>query len=679
MINVLYSSSSLYLQQHAKQPINWQLWTKESIDLAVIHNKPIFLSIGYSSCHWCHVMSREVFEDSLIAEFINENFVPIKVDREERPDIDQIYTAAVQAMGLQVGWPLNLFLLPNQKPFYAVNYVQLNKWERLLHSVVNAFHNHRQELEKSAESFINTIALHWKSLPAGLHKKIELENVIFWYTYLYQHLDLENGGLMGTPKFPISSLANFLLHYYQLTQNVNAIKSHRLMLLKIAQGGIYDHIGGGFARYTIDALWRVPHFEKMLYDNALLVSMYSYGYCNNKDPLYKNRIIETLDFVKKTMCNNNTGAFYNSVNASSGEQEGDFYLWTQDEIEKILEPDVAKIIINHYNISKQGNWHNGYNVLYADPISNVKNSRLDIEKISNAKQKLYNLRLQRSQPIVDKKFISTHQGMAIVALMDGYFALGGDYYLHSAMRTADFVKNKFILDDNRLLRVYSLDNKQSNEGFLDSYAWIIKAFITLYQATFDNDLIHIANNLLTYVLRNFCDKESKLLYYSPFSDHRLICRSKEIFDNPVPSSNAIMAENLLHLGLMLDNNIYTKLSYDMVTEVRSKLDSEIQYLSHWAIVALYHIIHTPVVTLSGTNATNWAYIIKSNFMNKVIVRLCNDIESTNSLKQNGLLSEDRTSACICIGDMCLKSVGDLEEVVLEIRENISLAVQRQKI
>jgi uncharacterized protein YyaL (SSP411 family) len=673
MINNLQTSRSLYLLQHAAQPINWQIWEKKSLDLAIAQNKPILLSVGYSSCHWCHVMSREVFEDITTAEFINKHFIPIKVDREERPDIDQVYTAAVKAMGVQVGWPMNLFLLPNQRPFYVVNYVELANWQKLLHSIIDAFNNHREALEESGKNFMQSLLIAWQPSPHSLPKKVELMDMALWYASLLQHLDMKNGGLLGAPKFPLSSLANFLLSYYDLLQDKTALESHNLMLTKIAQGGIYDHIDGGFSRYATDEFWRIPHFEKMFYDNALLVSAYSHGYFNSQDPTYKQCIVDTLAFCMSTMSDNYLGVFYNSVDASEGEQEGDFYLWTQDEIEKILEPGDAKVITHYYNISKSGNWHSGYNVLLVDEKNNKTISQHDIYIISQAKKKLYSARLKRKQPTVDKKIISTHQGMAIVALIDAYIAIGNEDYLDSAIRTASFVRHNLILNNNSLVRIDDLKDQELSEGFLDSYAWIIKAFTALYQFTLDRDLIRIADDLLRYVLQNFADTESSLLYYSSSSTSQLICRSKDIYDTPIPSSNAIMAENLLCLGLVLDNHKYMRLSCSMTYEIKSKLDTEIQYLSHWALIILYQITIIPVIAISGVKAKNWAQAIKTNFMNRVIVRLLGDTDSIGSLMKNSTLSKEKTAAHICIGDICLRPIEDLENTFLKLRKILDKA------
>ena len=584
MPNRLLHATSLYLRQHAQQPVDWYPWGEEALQKALQEDKPLLVSIGYAACHWCHVMAREAFEDPEAAMLMNEHFVCIKVDREERPDIDQVYVAALQAMGLQAGWPLHVFLMPDQKPFYGGNYFSLAAWKQVLKQVVQAFQDHREQLTVSAAQFTQALNKEAMGLSGKEHTVIQPQQI---FEELYQALDQEHGGLKGAPKFPMPSVGLFLLHYYRTTQDQKALAQLELTLERMAYGSICDQLGGGFARYTTDEAWRVPHFEKMLYDNGQLLSLYAQAYTVTQKPLYKKVVRETVDFVTRELMQEDCG-FYSALDADSEGVEGKFYTWTQTEIEAVL-GEKAPFFIQKFNVTPSGNWEQGVNILYQQSGSAPTATN---DALEQARQKLLAAREQRKRPARDEKVITSWNAMMIQGLVDAYNALGEARYLTLASRNAKFIE-KCLQQDIQLYHSYS-QGQLGARGYLEDYAWVAKAWISLYQVIFEERWISAAEALTKYTLEHFYDKEAGLCHFVEESEAQLIVRPKGLFDEVIPSPNSVMAHNLWDLGVLLENTVYANMAKKMLRKISPSFLHHAAYLANWATLSIRQS-HTPIV------------------------------------------------------------------------------------
>ncbi|MEL6412953.1 MAG: thioredoxin domain-containing protein, partial [Bacteroidota bacterium] len=441
MPNHLAHSTSPYLQQHAHQPVDWYPWGEVALAKALQEDKPILLSIGYAACHWCHVMAKTSFEDALVAALMNTHFVCIKVDREERPDVDRVYVAALQAMGLPVGWPLHAFLLPNQQPFYGGLYFAPDAWKQVLSAVAQAFRRHRPHLEATAGQLTATLQAQCSPVLPSQSVDFTHQDAQKSFQQIYTQLDLVHGGLQGAPKFPMPSVGNFLLHYHELTGDERALAQLHCTLAHMASGGLYDQLGGGFARYTTDATWRIPHFEKMLCDNGLLLSLYAQTQAISPNARYLRVIRETVDFLVQTMLHPE-GAFYSALDADSEGVEGKFYTWTLAEVEDVLGP-LAPSFTAYFNITAAGNWQQGANVLYttagSEPTAQIEASR----------QQLHQVRMRRQPPARDEQIITAWNAMVLQGLVDAYWAVDERDWLDLALRNARFIE-QYLLQGHRL-------------------------------------------------------------------------------------------------------------------------------------------------------------------------------------------------------------------------------------
>lgn len=606
MPNRLLHTTSPYLLQHAHQPVDWHPWGKEALQKSFKEDKPLLVSIGYAACHWCHVMAREAFEDPEAAALMNKHFICIKVDREERPDVDQVYVAALQAMGLQAGWPLHVFLLPDQKPFYGGNYFQPEAWKQLLEQVSQAFRDHREQLTASAAQFTQALNEEITELSGEeLSESIVIQPHQIFET-VYQSLDQENGGLKGAPKFPMPSVGTFLLHYYRATQDEKALKPLNCSLEGMAHGGIYDQLGGGFARYTTDEAWRIPHFEKMLYDNGQLLSLYAQAYTVTQKPLYRKVVQETVNFVTRELMNE-AGGFYSALDADSEGIEGKFYTWTQAAIEEVLGEE-APLFIQKFNVTTSGNWEGGANILYQKADSAVE------DQIEQARQQLLVARGCRNRPVRDEKVITSWNAMMLQGLADAYNAWGEEKYLTLALRNAQFIE-KHLQQDTRLYHSYSR-GQWGAPGYLEDYAAVAKAWISLYQATFEEHWLFAAETLTQYALEHFYDKDAGLFHFVEESEAQLIARPKEIFDNVTPSANSVMAHNLWSLGVLLDKQAYANTAAQMLQKISPSFFRHATYLANWATLYMRQLQPAVVVAVVGPACRTWALTLQQHLRGK---------------------------------------------------------------
>ena len=656
-MNRLQTETSPYLLQHAQNPVNWFPWGTEVLAKAKTENKPILVSIGYSACHWCHVMEHESFEKDEVAEVMNRHFISIKIDREERPDIDAIYMDAVQAMGVQGGWPLNVFLMPDGKPFYGGTYYPKQNWIKLLEAVHHGFTNNQSELQKSAEGFTENMLF-------SDSEKYNLltDNQIFtkddldvMYQKLAQSFDSDWGGFQRSPKFPMPSIWMFLLKYPHLQNNEEALNHLKFTLNKMVMGGIYDQLGGGFARYSVDGEWFCPHFEKMLYDNGQMVSLYSQAYTLTQEPLYKETVYETIEWLAREMTSPE-GGFYSALDADSEGVEGKFYVWTKQEIDDIL-GDKSEEFCRVYQIDRNGNWEHGVNILW-------KNEPVLNSQFSESIQKLMIKRAERIRPGLDDKILCSWNGLMLNGLVDAYRAFGEEMFLVLALKNAHFIKDNFLKND---ILSHSYKNGQTKiQGFLEDYASVIDAYTNLYQATFEENWLHLAEKLTLYVCQNFYDEKEQLFCFTDKNAEELIARKKEIFDNVIPCSNSMMARNLYTLGVLLDRQDFKDLSVLMLSKMKNLLLSNVDYLTNWACLSTQMVSPTAEIAIVGKDTKSFRKEIDLTFYpNKVISGTLS--ESSLPLLENRTSKDGETQIFVCYNKTCQLPVKSVEEAWRQLR------------
>lgn len=568
--NRLIQEKSPYLLQHAYNPVNWYPWGEEAFQKAIKENKPVFLSIGYSTCHWCHVMERESFEDEEVAKILNENFVSIKVDREERPDLDNIYMTVCQAMTGSGGWPLSIFLTPEKKPFFAGTYFP--KIERfgnpgfiaILKKISDLWRTNREKVISSSEQVTDILQSMAVLKPGEILTRETLQRA---YEQLASSFDSIYGGFGTSPKFPTPHNYTFLLRWWKRSNNPTALEMVEKSLERIGHGGIYDHLGGGFHRYSTDEYWLVPHFEKMLYDQALLAIAYTEAYQATGKMLYADTVKGIFAYVLRDMTSPE-GGFYSAEDADSEGVEGKFYVWTPDEIIKILGEKEGKIFCDYYDVSREGNFEDK-NILHVDkPLDTfARLSGLKIEELQlllkNARQRLFAERQKRIHPHKDDKILTSWNGLMIAALAKGAQALHEQEYRQAAVRASDFILNTLRRNDGTLLRRYRL-GEASIPGYLDDYAYFVWGLLELYEATFDVKYLRTAVELNNQTIEYFWDKQGGGLFFSGEKNEMLIARTKEIYDGAIPSGNSVALLNILRLGRMTGNTELEKISEQII-------------------------------------------------------------------------------------------------------------------
>lgn len=672
--NSLIHESSPYLLMHAHNPVNWYAWGKEALEKAKKENKLIIISVGYAACHWCHVMEEESFEDPGVAKLMNDHFISIKVDREERPDIDQIYMNAAQLITGGGGWPLNAVALPDGRPFYAGTYFPRESWISVLTQINRVYKETPAKIEAQADSLTNgiksseIIRLNTQEPDfqrADLEKTFEL-----WQG----DIDFLWGGQKKAPKFPMPIGYQFLLRYHRMTGNEKALEAVRVTLDRMAMGGIYDQVGGGFARYSTDVYWKVPHFEKMLYDNAQLVGLYSSAFQLTGDPLYKRVVYETLEFIERELTSSvlpgGGFGFYSSLDADSEGEEGKFYTWTKEEIKGILGDETA-LISEYYNVTDSGNWEHS-NILYMRKPDEVfaKEKGMGVDglsaRVSAAKKKLLKARSERVRPPLDDKILTAWNALMLMGYVDAYRVFEDDRFLKKALGNADFMVKHLLSGDGRLDRVYKESKGSSSiNAFLDDYAFTIGAFISLYQATFDETWLVRAEKLLTYTLAHFYDEGSGMFYYTSDIDPELIARKMETTDNVIPGSNSVMAVNLYLLGEYFYNESYIKKSRQMVNNVKLSIVRYGSYFANWSILMGYFIDRPYEVAIVGEGSIQMRKEMDKHYLPNVIFMGGNVEGKLPLLKDKSV--KGQTTIYVCKDKACRMPVTDTESALKQIK------------
>ena len=667
-LNRLSQASSPYLRQHAENPVDWFEWGDEALSKAKLENKPLIISVGYAACHWCHVMARESFSDEAIADFMNTHFVCIKIDREERPDIDQIYMEAAHLLGGQSGWPLNAFAMPDGKPFFTSTYLPPDHWLDALNQINGVYNADPSMILEVAESLTEGLNAHPVTQLADSTSFTTNE-----YHVAYQHhielIDFKEGGYSGSPKFVLPASLEFFLQYYSLTNEHKALDAVTLTLDAIAKGGIYDQIGGGFARYSTDPFWKVPHFEKMLYDNSQLISLYAHAFQLTNKPLYAEIIEGIISFAERELLNK-TGGFYASIDADSEHEEGKFYVWTKQEIESVIDPQHAELIIQFYQIFRKGNWESEKNILHSDlnKASFAKRNGLAPEEfdalLHNANALLLKHRNSRIRPTTDDKILTSWNALMISAYVNAYKALGKESYLQGAIRTAQFVELNMLNENGLLYRVFK-EGKVSIDAFLDDYALLAEACIGLYEITFDLHWLTRSQQLISYVMTHFDNSENNLFYYTSDQAENLIARKQDISDNVIPSSNSILANVFYKLGVLFENSDYTQTAEKMLLNVRNEIKQYGSYFANWAVL-LGKFTH-PVFELAilGEDALTFALEMQKNHLPTVIFAGGNE-ENLPLFKQR--LIAGKTLIYVCKNKVCNLPVESVEEALLLLKK-----------
>ncbi len=662
--NALINETSPYLLQHAHNPVDWVAWNDESLARAKKEQKLMLISIGYSACHWCHVMEHESFEDSTVAAFMNEHFVCIKVDREERPDVDQVYMSAVQLMTGRGGWPLNCFALPDGRPLYGGTYFPKEQWMDVMEKVSGIWENDR---EKALEYATNlTKGIKESELIQRNAGKAEFTSEEVRTDVQKWKLDFDNreGGPNRAPKFPLPNNYEFLLRYAFLNDD-GEVKNHvALTLEKMAFGGIYDQIGGGFARYSVDAIWKVPHFEKMLYDNAQLVSLYSEAFQATKNPLYKEIVDQALAFIHREMTSDE-GAFYSALDADSEGEEGKFYVWKEDELKSTLGKDLDWVK-DYYNINQKGFWEHGNFILLRDEtdVEFAKSKGWSVaelkQKVTAANTLLLKERSKRIRPGLDDKQLTSWNALMLKGYADAYRVFGTEAYIQAALKNADFILKKQRTKDGGLWHNHKQGRSTIN-GFLEDYCFTIEAFISLYQATFDRKWLDEADALAQYTIAHFHDAETGMFFFNSNSDAQLIARKMELTDNVIPSSNSSMAKGLFYLGHYLDRKEYLDISEQMLHNVKPSLSQGASWYSNWLELMLHHTHPFYEVAMVGPEAeTKRAEMEQHYHPNKLLAG--GETENGLPLLENRAV-QGETRIYVCVDKACQMPVREVGEAV----------------
>ncbi len=680
--NSLINESSPYLLQHAHNPVEWYAWNDESLKKAREENKMILVSIGYSACHWCHVMERECFEDEEVATLMNKNFINIKVDREERPDIDQVYMSAVQLMTQHGGWPLNCFTLPDGRPVFGGTYFPKERWINVLHSLKEVFEKEPEKVQAYAEQLTAGIRQHEHLVKASVETEINRDALHESVNHWKKRFDLREGGPNKAPKFPLPNNYQFLLRYCELLQTSPApeaaVKSgtipdhalvyeHVLLTLdKMAMGGIFDQVGGGFARYSTDHLWKAPHFEKMLYDNAQLVSLYSEAYRKTGRELYKETVYDTIGFIERELTSAE-GAFYSALDADSEGEEGRFYVWEEEEL-KMLLGEEYKLFAEYYNINFHGAWEGKYILLrrVSDAefcaVNNVSLKELQ-EKRAGWRSQLLRIRSKRVRPGLDDKILCSWNAMMVTGLCDAFTAFEDKRFLQMAKKCMKFLLQKMKNGGDGLYHSHK-NGKSSINGFLEDYSFTVEALIALYQCTFDEEYPGEAVKLTEHCFRNFYDEGSGMFWFTSANDPKLIARKTALADNVIPSSNSAMARNLFYLYRLYGERKYNETALTMLRNVQPEIPAYGAGWSNWMILQLHVIQPFRELAIVGNSVEEMSARLRKPYSPNLIFAGSKGASSLPLLKDRYI--EGKTLVYICTDGACELPVENAQDALKKI-------------
>jgi uncharacterized protein YyaL (SSP411 family) len=663
--NHLINESSPYLLQHAHNPVDWYPWGEEAFAKARSENKPVLLSIGYSACHWCHVMAHESFEDEDIAKLMNDLYVNIKVDREERPDLDQIYMNAVQMMTHHGGWPMTVFLTPDGVPFYGGTYFppqdryNIPGFPRVLISVAEAYRDRRSDIAETGTSLINE--LQRLNQPGDSSLPVNKELLDAAYAGMEKSYDSLNGGFGGAPKFPPAMSLEFLLRTYVRTGNQDALDMVEHTCEKMARGGMYDQLGGGFHRYSVDAKWLVPHFEKMLYDNALLSRLYLHYYQLTQTELARETAAGILDYVLREMTDP-AGGFYSTQDADSEGHEGKFFVWDLDEIKSVLGEADFSSFVSYYDVTEGGNFE-GKNILNVNPSATRPSEE--------SRRKLFELRETRIKPDRDEKIITAWNGLMLASFAEAGVILGRADYTDAARKNADFVLAN-LRRDGLLRRTYK-DGVAKFNAYLEDYAFLIEGLVTLYETGGELRWLKEAIALTDRMIEEFLDTEGGGFFFTGKSHEALIVRSKDYFDNATPSGNSVAVSALLRLGILTDNSRYREIAQAVLNEVAGSVRRYPSGFGYTLSAMDFFLSNPKEVAIVGKDETDikpllevvWAKYLPNKVVAPGIVAGPDEFEAIPLLHHRPLI-DGKAAAYVCQNYTCQHPVNDPAALTMQL-------------
>lgn len=673
--NKLVNETSPYLLQHAYNPVDWYPWGDEAWQKAKSEDKPVLVSIGYAACHWCHVMERESFEDEETAKLMNENFINIKIDREERPDLDNIYMEALQVMAGQGGWPLHIFLTPEKKPFFGGTYFPPKRlhnrmsWQEILIAIRNAYYANKEGLLEEAEKIttylqqINTVNSETETV--SLFTKQHLQEIT---EKLLEQADKTAGGFGKAPKFPQTFSLLYLLRYAFFEKDTAARDQVLLSLDKMMRGGIYDQIGGGFSRYSTDAYWLAPHFEKMLYDNALLLLVYTEAYQFTNDIRYKELIIETITFLEREMKHPN-GGYFSALDADSEGREGKFYVWQQPAIEAVLKED-APLFCDVYDVTEKGNWESE-NILWLPETFEAKAHKLAMEtevlqqRMKQCREKLFAEREKRIRPATDTKILTGWNALLIAALARAGMALQDTQIKERAITSMTYLEA-----NGRDLKgewLHAIASQTGQPAFLDDLAAIIKAYIVLQEMTGDSAYLKKAKELTLYVMEHFSDEQACFFYFTSDTQSDVLYRKIELYDGATPSGNAMMGENLYYLSFIYDNTSWCDRSIRMLTTVGKQVIKYPLHFGIWVLQLQAIVQGIPEIVITGQEAKRLLNEVMVFYIPSKIVQAALSPEEGYPMLKEKIFDKKNATIYLCRNYACEKPVLTAAELFLLLK------------
>jgi uncharacterized protein YyaL (SSP411 family) len=678
--NRLINEKSPYLLQHAYNPVDWYPWSDEAFQIAKADNKPVFVSIGYSTCHWCHVMEKECFEDIEVAELMNQTFVCIKVDREERPDLDAAYMAICQSMGSKCGWPLNVIMTFEKNPFFVTSYIPKNDrygsvgMVSLVPQIGKIWRTRRGEMEAIGRELREHVETRIEAQPKSKLDKNTLDDA---YEQLFLRFDQENGGFGGAPKFPSPHNLLFLLRYWNRTKEKTAWNMVEKTLRAMRLGGIFDQIGFGFHRYSTDSRWLVPHFEKMLYDQALLVLAYIEAYQASGAPKFKLTAKETLDYVLRDLAALE-GGFYSGEDADSEGEEGKFYLWTKQEIERAMSND-ADLAIKLFEVKAEGNYieapmgRNGKNILHfmasLEKLASESNITVDelIIRLGKIRSTLFEIREQRVHPAKDDKILTDWNGLIIAALARASQVLGEKKYLSAATKAADFILQIMKTRDGILYHRYAQGEK-AVLGFLDDYAYLVFGLIELYETSFNENYLQIATDLTKNMIDKFWDQKSGGFFLTELKTDEAVPRLKQTYDGAMPSGNSMALINLLRLARLSRESTFEKYAEKVLNTFSEEIKNQLLGYSFMLIGLQFVLGPTYMVVLVGNpndkDTIEMIEALRKNYLPNLIVKMWAP-EKADSLFPGVTYEkiEGKTTAYVCRDQICMPPTNRIEKML----------------
>lgn len=652
-MNELHKETSPYLLQHANNPVHWKAWNPESLDLARENNKLIIVSVGYSACHWCHVMEHETFEDFEASIIMNDYFISIKVDREERPDIDAVYMKAVQIMTGRGGWPMNVVCLPDGRPVWGGTYFRKNEWMSTLKQLQDLYESDPEKMIEYAEKLkggLDSISLIQEKKDNSVFNYSSLENLVKKWSKSFDH---EFGGYTRAPKFMMPNNYAFLLRFAYQEKDETILNFVNLTLTKMAHGGLFDTVDGGFSRYSVDMKWHVPHFEKMLYDNAQLISLYSDAYKLTENPLYEEVIRKTLRFISKELTNEN-GGFYaaldaDSLNTEGHLEEGAFYTWKKDELKKLLKKDFD-MFSKIFNINEFGFWEEeqSYVLIQNKSLATIATENdIKISVLSEKKKLwetiLYTEREKRNKPRLDDKCLTSWNALMLKGFVDAYKALGDIEYLQTARKNANFIIKNLWSSEGNLLHNHK-NGKNTINAYLEDYCFLIEAFIALYEVTFEEKWLNDSKQLTDYCFDHFYDSKNEFFSFTSDLDPELITKHYEIEDNVISASNSVMANNLFNLSIYFENSHYEEISKKMVENVLPNVDYPSAF-ANWLQLFLNFSESNRELAITGDDALKNALEIQKKYIPNIVLAGSLKKSSLPFLKERFVNNKDLFYLC----------------------------------